>query len=303
MLPEPAVVSRRLRDSTEPVRAVFIDFDGTLSVDNVFSEALLVRCQRECGCGCTATAGPGSLSALVASLPAANVTRDAFGPPERLERLRAFLARLAADGTVRVRLLSTSWYPVGAAAWRAYLAAVTSAAELEWPTADEVLALADPGPGLPADKGGAIAEHLADWGLAGHEALLVDDSEGNIASAAGHCDTVWLPQREGMPSVVLDYIEARALGCCSWTAAAVDGASAPMLVAAAGAMVAVAAVLAAAAFSVGRRRGETEMADKRDEELERQKQSGEASALLGGIDQIGPIAAATTAVRARKLSS
>ena len=64
---EPAVVSRSLRNATEPLRAVFIDFDGTLSADNDFSEDLLARCQRECGCSCTATAGDGSLSALAAA--------------------------------------------------------------------------------------------------------------------------------------------------------------------------------------------------------------------------------------------
>ena len=301
---EPAVVSRSLRNATEPLRAVFIDFDGTLSADNDFSEDLLARCQRECGCSCTATAGDGSLSALAAALPAANIT-EAFGGPERLVRLRAFFAALASsDDVLQVRLLSTSWHPVGAEAWGAYLAEVTTAAGLRWsPATGEVdggwiMALADPGPGLSADKGNAIAQRLATWGLAGGQALLVDDSEGNIVSAAGHCDTVWLPQRQGMSNLVLDYIETRALGCGSWAAArpGVCSASEPMIVGAMGVLVTIIAFVAAAGFLLGRRRAAAEL-DAREEQRRSQIES-ERAALLGK-----PTAATTAAVRARKQST
>ena len=50
----------------------------------------------------------------------------------------------------------------------------------------DIIALADPGPGLSADKGGAIATRLE--GLGADEALFVDDSSGNIVSASPHCD-------------------------------------------------------------------------------------------------------------------
>ena len=86
------MVSRSLRNATEPLRAVFIDFDGTLSADNDFSEDLLARCQRECGCSCTATAGDGSLSVLATTWPTANIT-EAFGGPERLQFLGGRSAR------------------------------------------------------------------------------------------------------------------------------------------------------------------------------------------------------------------
>ncbi len=305
-LREPAVVSRSLRNATEPLRAIFIDFDGTLSMDNDFSESLLARCQRECRCSCTATAGDGSLSEFVMGLPAANIT-EAFGGPSRLARLRAFFATLASsDGMLQVRLLSTSWHPVSAAAWGAYLTEVTSAAGLRWsPIGDDggegwIIALADPGPGLSANKGSAIAQRLAAWGLAAHQALLVDDSEGNIASAAGNCDTVWLPQRQGMSNLVLDYIETRALGCSSWVATGpgVCGASEPMIVGAMGILVTIVAVVAAAAFLLGRRRAVADL-DARGEQRRSQIESeSESAALLGK-----PPAATTPAVRARKQST
>lgn len=222
-----------------------------------------------------------------------------------MARLRAFFAALPkTDDNFKVRLLSTSWHPVGAAAWRSYLAEVTSAAGIGPPIdelgEDWIVALADPGPGLSADKGGAIAQRLAAWGVQAHQALLVDDSEGNTASAVGVCDTAWLPQRQGMSALVLDYIESRTLGCCSWVAGAGDGTSKPMIVAAMGLVVTVVAVVAAAGFLLGRRRGAVEMASTRTVErsIEIQKHC-EAEALLG---ETGP-PTGTTAVRARKQST
>ena len=131
----------------------------------------------------------------------------------------------------------------------------------------------------------------------GHQALLVDDSEGNIASATGHCDTVWLPQRQGMPTLVMDYIETRALGCNSWAAGpGVCGASEPMVVGAMGVLVTIVAVVAAAGFLLGRRRAIAEL-DAREEQRRSQMES-ESAALLGK-----PPVAPTAAVRARKQST
>lgn len=98
-LPPPAVMSRSLRDgAVAPIEAVFIDFDGTLLNNNVFSEALLAQCQTLCSCDCTATTGPGSLAGLVSSLPLSNIT-SAFGGAARLQPG----ARLAAQSVRVVR--------------------------------------------------------------------------------------------------------------------------------------------------------------------------------------------------------
>lgn len=217
-LPPPAVMSRSLRDATAPVAAVFIDFDGTLLNNNVFSEGLLARCQAECSCDCTAMTGAGSLAGFVSSVPLDDV-RDAFGGAVRLQRLREFVAGLVAQN-VRVRMLSTSWFPVDDDAWRSYLSTVAALVSLPFES-DDIITVRDLGPGTTADKGAEIAERLTRWGLASHEALFVDDSSGNMESASTRhgyriCDTVWLPQRQGMSEAVLDYIETRVGGCCSW---------------------------------------------------------------------------------------
>ena len=270
-----AVMSRSLRAAAVPIDALFLDFDGTLCDDNSFSEALLARCQTICECDCTATGGPGSLSGLVGNLPIDNIT-TVFGGVARLHRLRAFISGLTA-ARVRVRVLSTSWYPVGAAAWASYLERVAVLAELPFEPASEegeaIIALVDPGPGLSANKGAAIAERLDAWGLARRQALFVDDSAGNIESAGPYCDTVWLPQRQGIPESVLDYIEARALGCCSWAAGAGSSAA---VAAEMGLAVLILAAVAALCFFAGRRRAQTEMRS----ELEGQRNEEEGAGLL-----------------------
>ena len=132
----PDEISRPLRHAATPLRSVFLDFDGTVCASNSFSEALLRRCQRACGCSCTATTGPGSLADAARALPAANLTaalegdNPAAAPPgSRLQRLRGLLGELR-RAELRVRLLSTSWWPVGAEAWHSYLSVVAAAADL-----------------------------------------------------------------------------------------------------------------------------------------------------------------------------
>mgnify|MGYP006901779763 FL=1 len=117
-------------------------------------------------------------------------------------------------------------------------------------------------------------------------------------SVASHCDTVWLPQRQGMSNLVLDYIETRALGCSSWAAArpGICRASEPMLVGAMGVLVTIIAVVGAAGFLLGRRRAVAEL-DAREVQRRSQTES-ESAALLGK-----PTAATAAAVCARKQST
>lgn len=134
---------------------------------------------------------------------------------------------------VRLTLISTSWDQVGAEAWANYLQTVSWRVGLGFVAADgsagngsdadfhrlqqrqqqegsaTIIALADPGPGMSADKGAAIGASLDDWNISGSTALLIDDSDGNIHSAAKVCDTLWLPERAGMSIDAVNYVMAR----------------------------------------------------------------------------------------------
>ena len=117
-------------------------------------------------------------------------------------------------------------------------------------------------------------------------------------SVASHCYTVWLPQRQGMSNLVLDYIETRALGCSSWAAArpGICSASKPMIVGAIGVLVTIVAVVAVPGFLLGRRRVVAELDAW---EVQRRSQiEFESAALLGK-----PTAATAAAVCARKQST
>ena len=76
------------------------------------------------------------------------------GGPESLGRIKEFVNRLRSAGA-SVKIVSTSWYPVTEVQWKQYLFNVTGLLNLGF-SSDEILALADPGPGLSADKGAVI---------------------------------------------------------------------------------------------------------------------------------------------------
>ena len=101
-----------------------------------------------------------------------------------------------------------------------------------------------------------------------------------------------------MSTLVMDYIETRALGCNFWAATrpGVCGASESMIVGAMGILVAIVAVVAAAGFLLGRRRAVAEL-DAQEEQPQSQMES-ESAALLGK----SPVAT-TAAMRARKQST
>merc|ERR1739848_204229 len=77
---------------------------------------------------------------------------------------------------------------------------------------DEILTLADPGPGLSADKGSVIKKHMSDRNVKVSSAMFADDSSGNIKTAKGVCNTVYLPNKIGLDDTDLQYIEALAGG-------------------------------------------------------------------------------------------
>ena len=134
-----------------------------------------------------------------------------FGGPERLGRLRAALRRLRARG-VACCVLSTSWAPLTARQWRAYLVAAGEAVGLGF-AAGDVIALADPGGTTPANKGRAIRQRMRALGLAPGSALLVDDSARSRATCAGVCGALGVASGEasaGLGAEDLAAILARA---------------------------------------------------------------------------------------------
>ena len=127
----------------------------------------------------------------------------------RLRDLRQTLAKLREDGA-DVYMLSTSWYPVTAAQWAAYLLKADSAISKLGFDKDHVIALPVAVPGQGADKGAAIVKKLLELGLGNNQCVFADDSKGNIQSAAGKCSTIWISQRHGLEASDLFYLLGRA---------------------------------------------------------------------------------------------
>jgi len=70
--------------------------------------------------------------------------------------------------------------------------------------------LADPGDGIPADKGQACATFLSSQGWSAHNGILIDDSPTNIATAQGKVDWLQVTPREGIASDALQFLSQRA---------------------------------------------------------------------------------------------
>ena len=87
--------------------------------------------------------------------------------------------------------------------------------------------------------------------------------------------TVWLPRRSGMSEAVLQYIEARAFGCCAWS----DEGGTPTDATGLMVVVLLLAVTSAVSYLAGMRRGAAK-ASGEGEPGERGRQE-EGSALLG----------------------
>merc|ERR1711871_15021 len=118
------------------------------------------------------------------------------------------LGALRKAGT-KVFILSTSWWPVTAEQWRAYLLLCDSVTKLGF-DADHIIALGVKSPGKGADKGAAIQSKLQDLGVSPGQCLFADDASDNIQSATKKCDTLWVQQRRGLEESDMHFVMSRA---------------------------------------------------------------------------------------------
>jgi len=102
--------------------------------------------------------------------------------------------------------VSTSWYPVTEEQWKNYLFYASEMLGLGFKM-DDIISLADPGPGKSADKGAKIQEQMDNMDLDFEEGMFADDSGSNIASAVDVCNTIHLVVRIGLDDTDRAYIE------------------------------------------------------------------------------------------------
>ena len=128
---------------------------------------------------------------------------ESFNGTDRLEKIKEFLGNLRIFSDVKI--LSTSWYPITENQWKEYLFYVSDELKLGFAYAD-ILTVADPGPGLSADKGAKIQTDAGKSKNYLKEAIFADDSWGNIKSARNVCQTLYINERKGLDSQDRDYL-------------------------------------------------------------------------------------------------
>jgi hypothetical protein len=134
-----------------------------------------------------------------------------FNGSDRLARFNQTLKLLADNGVINM-VASTAWYYLTSTMWTNFLNAYFTAANINmYLNTSQILAFADPGCNIGADKGSAIASYLSAHGWSEHDGILVDGSSGNIASATGKVDWLKPIPKAGIQLDGLQYIEARAL--------------------------------------------------------------------------------------------
>ena len=132
---------------------------------------------------------------------------ESFGGADRLETIKSFLKQLTGAGA-KVKIVSTSWFPITENQWKEYLFYVSSELKLGF-LKDDILTVADPGPGLSADKGAKIQKDQKDAGGNGgylKQAIFADDSWGNIKSSRNVCQTLYINERKGLDVEDREYI-------------------------------------------------------------------------------------------------
>jgi len=218
-------VSLLVKDAKTPITHLYLDFDHTITEDGFSEDVRQMFCKDQKYPDCDCSWLPGkvcngtdqeSIDGMITqldSLPAGglpNLTQS-LGGAERLENVRLWLSRNRKLMDGNIYIVSTSWYPVTGLQWKAYLFKVSEMLDLGFKE-DEILTLADPGPGKSADKGSVIKKHMSERNVKSSSAMFADDSSGNIKTAKGVCNTVYLPNRIGLDDTDLQYIEALAGG-------------------------------------------------------------------------------------------
>jgi len=189
-------------DRALPLKAVFLDFDGSTVIDNTFSPDNIAQCKAiQPGCPGAALAG------VMANTSAATVTMH-LGGSYRQAAIRQWLQELRSAG-ILVYMLSTSFAPISGESWCLYLQEFSKLAQFDFP-AQQLICLDDPGEGIAANKGAAIETTMASLGLEAGNAILLDDGYSNAVSASAvGAGWIWLGQRIGYSFMDMEYISAR----------------------------------------------------------------------------------------------
>lgn len=233
---EAGIVTKPLREFTEKVDDVYLDFDETISTDKLSMHIRNIFCATTnssiCPCGKgggIACDDPDAMVKAIETLPnkgLPNITRSIGGEPKagymkigRQAAMKSWLGRLRKAINGRVFIMSTSWYPVSAIQWKNFILYVSKKVEFGF-DAEHVLSIADPGPGLASDKGSVIKANMKKTGATFEKAIFADDSAGNIKSAKDVCNTLHVSKRLGIDDTDRDYIEALVSGCKVGTSAA-----------------------------------------------------------------------------------
>lgn len=210
-----------------PLKVAFFDFDKTLAVGSV-GDYFLGKCGPTClnytvqgnppfPCPCTDNltafgdfftnnyVNGSNNEALNGSL---NLI---FNGTDRRDRLLQTFKLLESKG-VMIRILSTAWVSVNASMWTYFLDRVCFAGGLgQYLNSSTILALDDPGQGISADKGSRLKSFMTSNGFTDvHQALLIDDSSGNIISTTGKGDWVQVIPKAGVAADALSWVEQRA---------------------------------------------------------------------------------------------
>eukprot|EP00483_Globobulimina_turgida_P000850 UN00851 len=176
-------------------RVLFYDFDKTLTIKSWGGPIRDI-----CNNTLNGTRSCDQMGDMVDTLQAfdnpQNASIYAFGNTSRINRLKAHFDNvLGEDSSIeKFYILSTSWMPVPASEWAAFIyqTLVYVGLDAYFPL-ENILTLDDPGPGNSADKGAKAQITLTELGITSVNACLdSDDSSGNIASFVGICDTNWI---------------------------------------------------------------------------------------------------------------
>jgi FMN phosphatase YigB (HAD superfamily) len=166
------LVDYNTKESGAKLRALFLDFDSTISV-----AMWLARANKHCVADNTE---------LFLSMSREEVIQN-FGGAERLEALRSFLHTVASTGA-KMQVVSWGRNP----ALQSHLEQVGLLDYFDGVYGSDSAELQSCG----GEKASWISQVLQENALAGSEALFVDDSISHIESASGVCRTMLVANRE-----------------------------------------------------------------------------------------------------------
>ena len=106
--------------------------------------------------------------------------------------------------SIVVKILSTTWFPITENQWQEYLFYVSNLLNLGFEKED-ILAVEDPGPGIPANKGERIRVDQNAKVFQG-QVMFADDSTGSINSALNVSNLLWMKDRTGLGEEDMEFI-------------------------------------------------------------------------------------------------